>query len=278
MRTSISTEASAATTLVRVPPRMTPGLTEIPCCRLLNFEMAMIWRASSRMALCPLPGSRPACAATPFTLSVYSPTPLRAVFDGAANSGGGFEHEYRGGVAGQCFGDFARGIAADFFVGNQQDGDGPRQVRLPGLQGVDGVEHQRDSGFHVEHARAVQAAVGDVAGHGGERAERIDGVEVAEEQNGIFSLPIRFGAGKSTCRLLPNSVAGWKLARPPKASKLPRERRPCGRRRACCRWEIRSRRIRGWCLTIVFLSSFEIAEAVVPAGILFGHVFFRPFA
>ena len=56
---------------------------------------------------------------------------------------------------------------------------------VPGLQGFDGVEHQRDAGLHVEHAGAVQAAVGDVAGHGGERAQRIDGVEVAEQQDGL---------------------------------------------------------------------------------------------
>ena len=80
MRTSISTVASAAITLVRVPPRITPGLTETPRCRSFNFEMAMIWRASSRMALCPLPGSRPAWGSDAFHIHVYSPTPLRAVF------------------------------------------------------------------------------------------------------------------------------------------------------------------------------------------------------
>ncbi len=52
---------------------------------------------------------------------------------------------------------------------------------MPGLQGFDGVEHQGDAGFHVEHAGAVQEAVGFVAGHGGECAERVDRVEVAEE-------------------------------------------------------------------------------------------------
>src|SRR5439155_1564006 len=45
-----------------------------------SYDTAATCRASSSMALCPFPGSRPACAATPLTLSEYSPTPLRAVF------------------------------------------------------------------------------------------------------------------------------------------------------------------------------------------------------
>ena len=106
--------------------------------------------------------------------------------DCAARSGGGLEDENGGGFAGERFGDCARGAAADFFVGNQEDGDRAWQAGVPGLQGFDGVEHQGDAGFHVEHAGAVQAAVGFVAGHGGERAERIDGVEVAEEQDGFI--------------------------------------------------------------------------------------------
>ena len=59
-------------------------------------------------------------------------------------------------------------------------GRGKRAV--PGLQRLDRVEHERDAGLHVEHAGAVQAAVGDVARHGGERAQRIDGIEVAEQR------------------------------------------------------------------------------------------------
>ena len=122
MRTSISTVASAAITLVRVPPRITPGFTDMPCCRSFNFETAVIWRASSRMALCPLPGSRPAWAATPFTVSDVFADAFARGLHGAAPAGG-FEHEHGGGLSGQRFGDFARGIAADFFVGDQKDGD-----------------------------------------------------------------------------------------------------------------------------------------------------------
>ena len=80
MRTSIVADASAAITFERVPPWITPAFSDRPCFRLFSFAIAAICRASSRMALCPLPGSSPACAATPFTFRVYSPTPLRAVF------------------------------------------------------------------------------------------------------------------------------------------------------------------------------------------------------
>jgi hypothetical protein len=79
------------------------------------------------------------------------------------------------------------------------------------LQCGDGVEHERDAGLHVEHAGAVEAVVGDVAGHGGERAERIDGVEVAEEENrlpALASLNLALIRGKSICRLSPKLVAG----------------------------------------------------------------------
>src|SRR5208337_2029380 len=80
-------------------------------------------------------------------------------------------------------------MAADFFVRNQKDGDGAGQCGVPGLQSLDGVEHERDAGLHVEHAGAVQAAGGGVAGHGGERAQGIDGVEVAEEEDGLELFP-----------------------------------------------------------------------------------------
>ena len=96
----------------------------------------MIWRESSRMALCPLPGSRPAWAATPFTFSdVFADAFARGLYCTA--SGSGLENENSGGLSGERFGDLAGGIAADFFVGDQEDGDGPRQCSVPGLQGCD---------------------------------------------------------------------------------------------------------------------------------------------
>ena len=53
MRMSTSTCASAATTLVRVPPAITPGFTVMPCFRLVNAAIFGIWRASSTTALAP---------------------------------------------------------------------------------------------------------------------------------------------------------------------------------------------------------------------------------
>ena len=80
MRMSTSTTASAAMTLVRVPPLMTPGLTVMPRSSLVNLAIFSICRASSTIALAPFEKSTPACEATPRTFTVKSPTPLRAVF------------------------------------------------------------------------------------------------------------------------------------------------------------------------------------------------------
>jgi hypothetical protein len=115
------------------------------------------------MALCPLPGSRPAWAATPFTLTTYSPT--RGLYRTA--SGSGLENENSGRLSGERFGDLARGIAADFFVGDQEDGDGPRECSVPGLQSGNGIEHERDTRLHIEDAGAMHLAIGSVAGHVG---------------------------------------------------------------------------------------------------------------
>src|SRR4029077_14720990 len=106
-------------------------------------------------------------------------------FDGTSKSGGRLEDEDCGGFSGEIFGDFAGGIAADFFVGDEEDGDGARQLSVPGLQSFDGEEHQGKAGFHVENAGALQAAIFYAAGHGGERSQRIDRVEVAEEEDGL---------------------------------------------------------------------------------------------
>jgi hypothetical protein len=53
MRMSTSARASAATTLVRVPPAITPGFTVMPCFRLVNRRFSGIWRANSTTALAP---------------------------------------------------------------------------------------------------------------------------------------------------------------------------------------------------------------------------------
>ena len=70
MRMSTSARASAATTLVRVPPAITPGFTVMPCFRLVNAAIFGIWRANSSTALAPVWKSTPACEAFPFTVTV----------------------------------------------------------------------------------------------------------------------------------------------------------------------------------------------------------------
>ena len=49
------------------------------------------------------------------------------------------------------------------------------------------------SGLHVEHAGSPGAAFFDPEGHLGERAERPDCVEVAEQQDGLFAAAPRAG-------------------------------------------------------------------------------------
>ena len=51
---------SAAITLQRVPPRITPGFTVIPRLTSVKPAMISIWRASSTTALDPLSKSTPA--------------------------------------------------------------------------------------------------------------------------------------------------------------------------------------------------------------------------
>ena len=80
---------------------------------------------------------------------------LAGCFDGTAKTSGRFEYQDCGGFAGEAFGDFAGRTAAHFFVRDQEDRDGARQLSMPGLQGFDGEEHQRDAGFHIEHSGAT---------------------------------------------------------------------------------------------------------------------------
>ena len=51
------------------------------------------------------------------------------------------------------------------------------------MQRLDRVKHERDARLHVEHAGPVQATVCDVTRHGRKRSQRIDGIEMAEQQN-----------------------------------------------------------------------------------------------
>ena len=69
-RTSTSSSHSAATTLGRVPPRMTPTLT-------VSAWRSVTTRAASRIALRPFSGSTPACAARPCTVIRSPRLPFR---------------------------------------------------------------------------------------------------------------------------------------------------------------------------------------------------------
>ena len=74
-RTSISAEACAGTTLVVVPPRMTPTLMVVPAARSCKSWSLRIWWASSTIALRPCWGATPAWAALPSTSRWNRPTP-----------------------------------------------------------------------------------------------------------------------------------------------------------------------------------------------------------
>src|ERR1700686_3603397 len=54
---------------------------------------------------------------------------------------------------------------------------------MPRLQRLDRMQHERDARLHVEHAGPMQASVGDVAWHGRESTQRIDSIEVSEQQD-----------------------------------------------------------------------------------------------
>ena len=76
-RRSTSRRASAGTTLGRVPPLTTPTLTVTPGQRPLRAVRASALCAASTIALRPLSGSMPACAARPVISRVRSAMPLR---------------------------------------------------------------------------------------------------------------------------------------------------------------------------------------------------------
>ncbi len=87
-------------------------------------------------------------------------------FAGAGGSGSGFEDEHGAGAEGEALGEGSRGWTADFFVGDEQEGDRARQ-RAAGEQGTEGEESLDDSGFHVECAGTGEASGALAAGHGG---------------------------------------------------------------------------------------------------------------
>ena len=53
------------------------------------------------------------------------------------------------------------------------------QEFAPGLQCRNRVQHESNSGLHVERARPPEPPISDPAGHVGERADRINRVDVS---------------------------------------------------------------------------------------------------
>jgi hypothetical protein len=93
---------------------------------------------------------------------------------------------------------------------------------VPCLQRLDGMEHERDSRFHVENAGAAQASVFDFAGHLRQRAEWIDRVVVPQDQNGLAR-----GVGREVDLQTIAELAGaMELRLPTKRFKFRREKLP----------------------------------------------------
>ncbi len=144
--------------------------------------MAMICRASSRIALMPFPGSRPACAETPRAIISNWPTPLRLVFS-APPGNDGSNTSTASLLRGLDLDQPARGGAADLLIGRPQH----HELALGQLAAVEQrARRQRretDAGFHVEHAGAVQLAALALQRHRLELPDRPHRVEVAEQQD-----------------------------------------------------------------------------------------------
>ena len=97
----------------------------------------------------------------------------------------GLEDVDGGALFGDGFGDGAPGRAADLLVaGEEEDDFALEQARGLGEQ-LEGGERHGDAGLHVEGSGAPEAATAELAGHGLERAEGPNGVEVTEEQDGL---------------------------------------------------------------------------------------------
>ena len=149
----------------------------------------MICRASSRIALTPLPGSRPACADTPRAISSNCPTPLRLVLSAPPGSDG-LEHQHRVALRRFRFDQRARGGAADFLVGGPQHDDCAAVEALLDHR-ARGERGKPDAGLHVEHARPVQAPGLALQRHRGQLTHRPHRVEVAEQQDLPRAVPKR---------------------------------------------------------------------------------------
>jgi hypothetical protein len=120
---------------------------------------------------------------------------LAGSLEQAAGAQRRLQHEDGVAATGLFFNQFARGFAADFFVGGPQKN---QALLYRGLQFANGFEREErlnDAGFHVERAGAVDFSAGNAKRHFSERAGGIDRVIVAEDEE------LRFD---STCRRFPD--------------------------------------------------------------------------
>src|SRR5581483_10107227 len=101
-----------------------------------------------------------------------------------------------------------RGVAADLFIGDEEDVYWARQsVFVPGTKSLDGVKHKDDAGLHVEASRAPGAAVGNTERHGVQGAERVDGIQMTEQHDGLG----RTFAGKINLQMIAKFCGLMKL-------------------------------------------------------------------
>src|SRR5258708_7277029 len=135
---------------------------------------------------------------------------LAGGLESSVEPGGGFENQYCGALLRQRFGDLARRIASDFFIGNQQDRHRPWQA-LPVLKRFNRMECERDAGLHVENAGPVQMSLLDFAGHAGQRSEGIDGVVMAKQQDRLAAVRVRAGTGEIDLQVIAEVIAVVKM-------------------------------------------------------------------
>ena len=181
-RRSSVAAARSAMTLAREPPETMSALMVTPRRRSFHFSRRAICAASSCTALMPFSGARPAWEARPWTMSSASPTPLREVFSKPRGPSDGSSTKTASLRARFFFNQFARGFAADLFVGSPQKNQAFLHRGLQFANGFEREERLNDAGFHVERAGAVGFPAGNAKRHFGESAGGIDGVVVAEDE------------------------------------------------------------------------------------------------
>ncbi len=114
---------------------------------------------------------------------------LAGGFEAPVEAGAGLEDEDGEALFRGFLSEGARCLAAYLFVGIELEDDSPGDGNVEIDEGLHGEEEKGDAGFHVEDARSPETSFGVPEGHGGEGAERPDGVGVAEGKDLAFFLP-----------------------------------------------------------------------------------------